>query len=160
MGHQLFNADLFIIDIGQAAVDHFRQVVRRNVGRHTDSDPGSAVNQQVRDLGWHHIWDSLSAVVVINVINGLFFQIGHQLMGDLRQADFRITHCRGGVAIDGTEVPLAVDQHITQRKRLCHTNNGVIHRGITMGMVLTDYVTNDTGRFFVGFIPGFKGRKL
>ena len=30
---------------------------------------------------------------------------------------------------------------------------GVINRQVTMGMVFTDYVTNDTGRFFRGFVP-------
>lgn len=68
-------------------------------------------------------------------------------MGNLRQTDFRITHCRGGVAVDRTKVTLTIYQHVTQRERLRHTDNGVVHRGITMGMVFTDYVTNDTGRF-------------
>lgn len=68
-------------------------------------------------------------------------------MGNLRQTDFRITHCRGGVAVDRTKVTLTIYQHVTQREGLRHTDNGGVHRVITMGMVFTDYVTNDTGRF-------------
>ena len=36
--HQSFNADVFIVDIGQAAVDDFRQVVRRDIGGHAHGD--------------------------------------------------------------------------------------------------------------------------
>jgi len=42
--HQPFNADVFIVDVGQAAVNHFRDVVRRNVGCHTDRDTGRTVH--------------------------------------------------------------------------------------------------------------------
>ncbi len=38
--HQPFDADIFIVDIGETAVDHFRQVVRRNIGRHPYGDAG------------------------------------------------------------------------------------------------------------------------
>ncbi|SAD91571.1 Uncharacterised protein [Enterobacter cloacae] len=127
--------------------------MRRNVGCHTDGDTGRTVHQQVWDLRWHDVRNFFRAVVVINEINRLFFQVSHQLMGNLRQTDFRITHCRGGVAVDRTKVTLTIYQHVTQREGLRHTDNGVVHREITMRMVFTDYVTNDTGRFFVGFIP-------
>lgn len=36
--HQPFNADVFIFNVGQTAVDHFGEVVRRNIGRHTYRD--------------------------------------------------------------------------------------------------------------------------
>ena len=151
--HQPFNADVFILNIGQAAVDHFRDVMRWNVGCHTDGDTGRTVHQQVRDFRWHNVRNAFRAVIVINEINRLFFQVSHQLMGNFRQTDFRITHCRGGVAVDRTKVTLTIYQHVTQREWLRHSDDSVVHRGITMGMVFTDYVTNDTGRFFVGFIP-------
>ncbi len=151
--HQPFDADVFIVDIGQAAVDHFRQVVRRNVGRHTHRDTGRTVDQQVRDLGRHDRRDLLGAVVVRHEVDGFFFQVGHQLMSDLRHAHFGITHRRGGVAVDRTEVTLAIYQHVAQRERLRHTHDGVVNRGVTVRVIFTDHVTDDTGRFLVGFIP-------
>ncbi|MNS97148.1 hypothetical protein D3C72_1314720 [compost metagenome] len=111
--HQPFNADVFIFNKGQTTVDHFRDVMRRNVGRHTHGNTGRTVHQQVRDLSWHDVWDALGAVVVIDEIYRLFFQVGHQLMGDFRHTDFRITHRRSGVAIDRTKVTLAIHQHVT-----------------------------------------------
>ena len=151
--HQPFNADVFIIDIRQTTVDDFRQVVRRDVGCHTYGDTGRTVHQQVRNFGWHDVGNFFRAVIVINEIDRLFFEIGHQFMGNFRQTDFRITHCRRRVAVDGTEVTLTVYQHVTQREWLRHTDDRVINRQVTMGMVFTDYVTNDTGRFFIGFVP-------
>ena len=153
MFHQPFNADVFIVNVCQAAVDHFRQVVRRNVGCHTYRDTGRAVHQQVRNFGWHDVRNLFGAVVVIDEIHRFFFQVSHQLMGDFRHTDFRITHRRCGVAIDRTKVTLTIYQHVTQGEWLRHTNNGVVNGGITMRVVFTDYVTNDTGRFFIGFIP-------
>ncbi len=50
MRHQPFNADVFIVNIRQTAVNHFRQVMRRYVGGHPYGDPGGAVHQQVRIL--------------------------------------------------------------------------------------------------------------
>ncbi len=46
--HQLRNPDRRIVDQRDAGVDDFRQVVRRNVGRHADRDSRGAVDQQVR----------------------------------------------------------------------------------------------------------------
>jgi len=74
-------------------------------------------------------------------------------MGNLRQTDFRITHCRGGVAVDRTKVTLTIYQHVAQGEWLRHTNDGVINGGITMRVIFTDDVTDDAGRFFIGFIP-------
>ena len=39
MRHQPFNADVFIVNIRQTAVNHFRQVMRRYVGGHPYGDP-------------------------------------------------------------------------------------------------------------------------
>ncbi len=151
--HQSFDADIFVVDIGKAAVDHFRQVVRRNIGRHPDRDAGGTVHQQVRDFGRQNFRDLLGAVIVRHEVDGLFFQVCHQLMSNLRQTDFRITHCRGGVAVDGTEVALSVHQHVTQGERLSHADDGVVNGGIPVRVIFTDDVTDHTGGFLIGFVP-------
>ena len=74
-------------------------------------------------------------------------------MGDLGEADFGVTHRRGVVSVDRTEVALAVDQHVAQREILGHPHDGVVHRAVAVGVVLTDHVTDDTGRLFVRAVP-------
>ena len=60
---------------------------------------------------------------------------------------------RRAIAVDRTEVTLAIHQHVTQRKILRHTDDRVINGRIAVGVVLTDHVTDNTGRFLVRFIP-------
>ena len=47
---------------------------------------------------------------------------------------------------------MAINQKITSIKILRQPNSSVIHRAITMWMVLTEYVTNKAGRFLIWFI--------
>src|SRR5947209_3815188 len=74
-------------------------------------------------------------------------------MCNARHADFGVTHRGCIVAVHRTEVALAVYQHVTQGKILCHTHYGVVDRRITVRVVFTDDVTDDTRRFFVGPVP-------
>ena len=74
-------------------------------------------------------------------------------MPDTRHAHFGVTHRRRAIAIDRSKVTLPVDQHVTQREILRHAHDGVVHRDITVRMVLTDHVANDTRRFLVGLVP-------
>src|SRR5690606_36270090 len=62
--HQLLDGHVRVGDQRQATVDHFGQVVRRNVGRHADGDTTGAVDQQVGHAGWQHLGNLLGAVVV------------------------------------------------------------------------------------------------
>ena len=47
--HQAFDRDVGIVDLRADAVDHFAQIVRRDVRRHADGDAGAAVDKQVRE---------------------------------------------------------------------------------------------------------------
>src|SRR5690554_1181878 len=74
-------------------------------------------------------------------------------MGDFGHAHFGVTHCRGAIAIYGTEVTLAINQHVPQRKWLGHTHDGVINSRVAVRVIFTDHVTNNTGGLLVGLIP-------
>ena len=47
--HQFRQLDRRIVDDGNAAVDHFAEIVRRNVGGHADGDTAGAVDEKVRE---------------------------------------------------------------------------------------------------------------
>ena len=47
--HQAFDGDVGIVDLRADAVDHFAQIVRRDVRRHADGNAGAAVDEQVRE---------------------------------------------------------------------------------------------------------------
>ena len=151
--HQLIDGQSAVVDQGQTGLNHFAQVVRRNIGRHTDGDTGRTVDQQVRDLGRHHSRDHLGAVIVRHPVHSFFVQVGQQFVGDLVHADFGITHCRRGVTVDGTEVPLTIHQRVAHGEILRHPHDSVIHGAVTVGVIFTDHVTDHTGRLLIGLVP-------
>ena len=127
--------------------------MRGDIGRHTHRNARTAINQQIRHFGRQNQGFFLATVVIWPKIDGFFVQIGQKVMGDLAQADLGIAHCSSVIPVHGAKVTLAVNQHIAQREVLRHTNDGVIHRRITVRMVFTDYIANYTGRFFVSSVP-------
>ena len=68
-------------------------------------------------------------------------------MRDLRHPNFGITHGGRRIAIDRSEVALPVNQLVAQRELLGHANGRIVHRGITVRVVLTDDVADDAARF-------------
>jgi len=74
-------------------------------------------------------------------------------VGQAHHANFGVPHGGGRVPVDGAKVPLSVDKRITQSKILSHPHNGVVDRGVPVGMIFTDHITHDPGGFFVGFVP-------
>ena len=74
-------------------------------------------------------------------------------MRDFGHANFGVTHRRGAVAIDRTEVTLAIDQHVAHREILRHAHDGIVNSDVAMRMVFTNHVADNTGRFFVSPIP-------
>src|SRR5690554_1515516 len=151
--HQLINGQVRVINQRQATINHFGQVMGRNVGRHTHGDTGRTIHQQVRYAGWQNFRDTLGAVVVVDEIHGFLVQVRQQRMGNLLHADFGVTHGGGVVTVDRTEVTLAIHQRVAQGERLSHTNDGVVNGRVTMGVIFTDNVTHHTGGFLVCLVP-------
>ncbi len=139
--------------VSSGFVDHFTEVVRRNVGRHAHGNTAGAVDQQVGDARRHDRRDLLGAVIVRHPVHGFLVQVGQQLVCQLGHAHFGVSHGRSVVAVDGTEVALTVDQQVAQGKWLRHPNDGVVYSGVTVRVIFTDHVTDHTGRFLVRFVP-------
>ena len=126
-----------VVQYVQRALDHFRQVVRRDIGRHADRDTRRAVDQQVRDAGREYGRLLFLAVVVRLEVDGVLVDIGQHFAGDLVEAALGVTHRRGAVAVDRAEVTLAVDQRVAQREVLGHAHQRVVNRRVAVRVVLT-----------------------
>ena len=74
-------------------------------------------------------------------------------MGNLRHANFGIAHGCGRVAVNRSKVALPVYEGVAQREILSHSHDGVIHRRVTVRVILTDHVADHSRRLFVGLIP-------
>src|SRR5690606_34895259 len=150
---QLVDGAFGVAQAIQAAVYDLGQIVRRDIGSHAYGNARTAVDQKVGQPRGQHQRLLLAAVVVGAEVDGFLVDVGQQLVGDARQPDFGVTHGGRAVAVDGAEVALPVDQHIAQGKILRHANDRVIDGRVTMRVVLTDDVADDTRRFLVGPVP-------
>ncbi|CFU78885.1 Uncharacterised protein [Bordetella pertussis] len=150
---QLVDRAFRIAQAIQAAVDHFLQVVRGNVGGHAHGDTRAAVDQQVGQARRQQQGLLFAAVVVGPEVDRFLVDIGQQLVRDLGQADFGVAHRRGVVAVDGAEVALAVDQHVAHGEVLRHADDGVVYRLVAVRVVLTDDVPDDTRGLLIGTVP-------
>jgi hypothetical protein len=115
--------------------------------------PGRAVDQQVRDAGRQDRRFFFLAVVVGLEVDGVLVDVGQQFAGDLVQAALGVTHRRGAVAVDRTEVALAVDQRVAQREVLGHAHQRVVDRRIAVRVVLTHRFADHARALDVRAVP-------
>ena len=126
--------------------------MRRYVGGHAHGDAGGAVHQQVGGAGRQHQRLGFGLVVVETELHGFLVEVEQQFMGDSRQANFGVAHGRRGIAVHRAEISLAVNQRITHGKSLGHAHDGVVYRGVAVGMILADYIPHHPRGFFVGLV--------
>src|SRR5579885_1300506 len=97
-----------MLDQMDGRVDGLFQIMRRNVGGHADGDAGGAVDQQIGIASGKNLRLLLGFIVVGPEIDGLFVDVFEQRRRDAGQAGFGVTFGRRRVAIDRSEVALAI----------------------------------------------------
>ena len=80
-------------------------------------------------------------------------KIGEHFLGNLHEADFRITHGRRAVAVDRAEVALTVDERIAHGEILRHADNRLIRRAVAVRVEFTEHFTHHAGGLLRGRIP-------
>ncbi|GMA35738.1 hypothetical protein GCM10025876_19420 [Demequina litorisediminis] len=121
------------------------QVVRRDVGRHTDSDTGRAVDEEVREARGEHLGLLRLAVIVVLEIDGFLVDVADHLHGDGRHASLGVTVRGGRVVTGGTEVALARGEGVAQGPVLHHADEGVVDSRVTVRVVVTHHLADDAG---------------
>ena len=134
-----------MVDEVPRRVDHFAQVVRRDVRRHADGDPLGPVDEEVRKARRQDDGLLVSAVVVRDKVDGVLVDTFEKRHRERREARFRVSHRRGErVGPGGAEVTVAVDERVAQAEVLHHARQRVVDRGVTVGVVPPHDVTDDT----------------
>ena len=80
---------------------------------------------------------------------GFDVDILEHLNGELAHSCLGVSVGSRWVAVDGTEVTVAVDQHISHGEVLGKTYKGIVNRGVTVRMVTTQNCTNGVGALTV-----------
>ena len=126
--HQLFVRQRLILYQRDAPVHDLAQVVRRDVCRHSHRDAARPVHEEIREHGGEDGGFLEGIVEVGNKIDGVLLEVFEHLLRDAGQTRLGVPHGRRRIAVDGTEIPLAVHERIAHREVLRHTHHRVIHR--------------------------------
>ena len=137
MLHQLFNRDVRVVDLRANAVDDFLQVVRRNVGCHSNRDPGGAVDEKIWKRRRKNSRFGPGLVVIGDEIDGVLVHVHHERSAEMGHARFGVTHGRGRVAFDRSEVALAIDKSFAHRPWLRHVHERRINYRFAVRMIIT-----------------------
>ncbi len=152
--HDFFQGGVRLFDQENGGVDDFAQVVWGNVGSHTDGDAAGAVDEQIRNTRRqdHGLFTGL--VKVGNKVDGFFFEVGEDVFGDFRQARFGVPHGRRGIAVDGAEVSLPVDQRVAHVEVLRQANERGIDDGFAVRVIVAGSVAADFCALAVAAVGG------
>ncbi len=142
---------LRVVDQRDGCVHNLSQIVRRDVGRHADSDAVRTVDDEVGDARRQHRGFQRRLVVVRHEIDGFHIDIGEHLGGNLRHFRFGVPHRSRRVAVDGAEVSLPIHQRVAQRKRLRQAHHGVVDGGVAVRVVVAHHMADDLGALGVLF---------
>ena len=151
--HQFVDGDFGIAEQCEAARDGFHQVVRRDVGGHAHRDAGGPVDEQIGKSRRQYGRLELLAVVIRDEIDRFLVNIGKKFGSDLLQTTFGVAIGRGGIAVHGTEIALAVDQRIAQREFLHHPNQRFVGRAVAMRVIFAEHVADDARALHIGAVP-------
>ncbi len=138
-----------LVDDAHTGRDNLPEVVWRNVRRHAHRDPRRAVDQQVRDAGWQHDGLAETVVEVGLEIDCLAVDVRQHLERDRGEASLRVSVGRRAVAVHRSEVPLSVDQRVTQGEILHHADQRIVHGGVAVRVVFAQDIAHDRGALLV-----------
>ncbi len=141
--HQPLDADLGVVDVRDHGRDRLTKVVRRDVRRHPDGDPGGAVDQQVRVARRKHQRLLLAPVVVGDEIDRVLIDVAQHLGRDPRQARLGVAHRGRGVVVDRAEVALPVREQVAHREILRQPHQRVVDRRVAVRVVVAHHGADD-----------------
>ena len=150
--HELVGRDVGVVDHQADRIDGLLEVVGRHVCCHADSDAVRAIDKQVREARRQDSRLGERFVVVRLEIDCLLVEVSQHLHGSTRQTGFRVAHCCWGIAVDGAEVAMAVDEGKPHREVLCHADHCVVDGAIAVGMVLAHDLADGPCRLLVGLV--------
>ena len=122
----------------------------RNTGCHTNCDSFRTVQQKVRNSYRKNCRLFFCLIKIRYKINDIFVQIGKIcLLCDFRQSCFSITHGCSPVSFNGAEVSMTIYQAHSFFEFLCHNNQRFIDRAVSMWMIFTHGISDNTRTFTI-----------
>ena len=120
--------EIGVVRIDQIAerVRDFPEVVRGHVRRHADGDSGASVHEKVRNRG-REVHGLLQGLVEVRrPFDRVLLDVRKHELSMLVEARFRIPHRRRGIAVDGAEVALSVNERVAHAEVLRQTRHRIV----------------------------------
>ena len=143
--HQLGHGRLGIRDEVDDRVDDLAHVVGRDVGCHAHRDAGRPVHEQVGEAGGEDLRLLGGVVEVRGPVDRVLVDVRQQEVGEPRQPRLGVPVGGRRVAVDGAEVPLAVDERVAQVPVLRQAHQRVVDGGVAVWVVLLQHLAHDAG---------------
>ena len=143
--HHLLELGFRIFDQQDCGFDDFLQIVRRNIGGHADGDAGGAVDEKAGNARGQNDRLFFAFIEIGNEIDGFLFDVREHFFGDFREARFGVPHRSRGIAVDGAEISLAVDERVAHVEILRHADERVVNGRIAVGMKFAEDFADDFG---------------
>ncbi len=119
--------------------------MRRDVGGHADGDAAGAVDEKVREARRQDRRLLHAPVIIVLEVDGLFVDVLEEMLRDLGEAAFGVTHRRRRIAVNRAEIALPVDQRQAHGELLHHAHQGVVDRAVAVGMEIAHHLADDAG---------------
>ena len=117
----------------------------RNRGCHTDCNTFRTVDQKIRHLDRKYDRLLLRLIEVRHKINDILVQIRQiRFLCHLLQTRLGISHRSGSVTFNRSKITVSVNERQSLLEVLCHNDQSIINRRISMRMILTHRITYDT----------------
>ena len=152
--HHFLERSVWLFDQENGGFHNLAKVVRRNVGGHADGDAAGAVHEEIGNARRENNRLFTGLIEVGDEIDRFFFKIRENVFGDLGEARFGVPHGRRWIAVDGTEIPLAIDERVTHVEVLRQANKRGVDDCFTVRVIIAGSVAADLGALAVAAIGG------
>ena len=152
--HKVLEGSFGVVENTHACVDYFAEIVRRNIGCHTDGYTRRSVYQKVGESRRKHERLLSRFVEVGNPVNRVFLYIAQHFVAYFAHTRFGVTISGRRVAVHRTEVSVTFNQHIAHGEVLSQSHHRVVNRGIAVRMISAQHVADACSRLFERFVAG------
>ena len=123
--------------------------MRSHICCHTYSNTHRSITEMIWKFCRKHNWFLKRSIKVISPINRILLKICKHFLSNFSQSCLGIPHRSRSITIDRTKVSLPINERISHRPRLSKSYHCLINRRISMWMVFTHYISDNSRRLFV-----------
>ena len=126
--------------------------MRWNICCHTYCNTGSTIYKKVRISAWKYCRFFFCFIEVWYKINSIFIDICNHFHGYLGKPCLSISHCGSTISIHRTKITMSINKTISHGPWLSHVYQCSINRTVTMRMIFTHGISDDTSTFTMWLI--------